>query len=410
MNRLFPGLEEDLLNRYHCSRFDCTNDFMWSTHNGWMKPCKSEILTLSCSRKLLEFVLRKKLMEQTSNVIIQEKSTVTQLLYDSNSNTVMGVTVRRENGEEEDLSADLVVDCGGPNSKQTGFNLLKKIGIPIKEEFVDAGVGYCSALYQFESPFQFKGITKPGVVYIQASPDHGEYRGFIMGMIEDGIYHFNWYGFNKEYPPSTDLEIEEWSQGLRVPEIIEVIKKGKRITPLIPYRDVCSRRICCDQCPKWPENYVVLGDTMANFTPTYGQGMTFTTLSSVCLEEALYRFPVGLKGLSAYYNKKASAIMEICWAAASGEDLCVEGVKTNASPPPGYLFFHHYIGYINKLICDGTVPSVRITFTRVLNMLDPSYYVLAPHISLRVLRLYLKDIFLKSKFIYCYQLITFGNV
>jgi hypothetical protein len=105
------------------------------------------------------------------------------------------------------------------------------------------------------------------------------------------VYHFNWYGFCKQYPPTTDEQLVEWSKKLRSSDVVlNLLNKGiccyccledlcllnatvtaKRISPLIPYRDTKTARVRVDQCQKWPENYVLLGDSMAYFTPVYGQ-------------------------------------------------------------------------------------------------------------------------------------------
>jgi hypothetical protein len=60
---------------------------------------------------MIEWLLRNKLKEQTPNLTFIEKTTVIGLLFDKPTNTVTGVKIRSKNGEEEDVFADLVVDC-----------------------------------------------------------------------------------------------------------------------------------------------------------------------------------------------------------------------------------------------------------------------------------------------------------
>jgi hypothetical protein len=45
----------------------------------------------------------------------------------------------KQTQDEYELSANIVVDCGGRNSKQSGIYFLREIGIDVKEESVDAG-------------------------------------------------------------------------------------------------------------------------------------------------------------------------------------------------------------------------------------------------------------------------------
>jgi len=266
------------------------------------------------------------------------------------------------------------------------FIYYEKLGIEVDEEIVDAGVGYTSGFYKITEPFVVDGKQNPAVVFIQAAPKFGENKGLAMGLVEDNIYHLNWYGYAREYPPATDEALVEYTSQLRYPDMADVLRKATRISPLYPYRDICSRRIRCDKCKNWPRNYLLIGDSMANYTPTYAQGMTFAALSADTLDKILSK---SCNNVAKEYITQVSPILEGCWNAAVGEDLSVEGVKTNTATPPGAKFVSAYLGLVIKLMCDNKLPAVRQTVLRVINMVDPPYWVLSPHVSLRVLGLYL---------------------
>jgi len=271
---------------------------------------------------------------------------------------------------------------------------LKKIGIHVDEEIVDAGIGYCSAFYKFKDTVVVDGIVEPKFVLLQTSPEHGENKGLAIGEMEGGVYHLNWYGFNKEYPPPTDEGVLEFSKQLRYSEIADLVVKGERISPLIPYRDVCSRRVRCDTCKDWPENYILLGDSVANYTPTYGQGMTFAALSAEALGDLLNNSS-SLRGLSKKYIKRMNPILDLCWNASVGEDLCVPGVKFNCNAPPGHKFFHKYMSLIIQYSCENQARGVRTTLISVMNMIIPPYHLLAPHVAIGAFGQLIKNQFKK---------------
>jgi len=322
-----------------------------------------------------------------------QQTTVTELLFDRESNSITGVKFRAKGSEDEsDLFADLVVDCGGPNSKQTGVYFLKKVGLDIEREHVDTGVGYLSAFYTFDEPPTRNGIPV-SIFYIQADPLGGHPIGFAAGQTEGGRYHLGWYGYNRNYPPSNEDELMDFTQKLRDPKpAVEFYSKAKRISPLTPYRDVVTQRVRCEQYPNWPENYILMGDSMANFTPVYAQGMTFAAMSGELLQNVLdYQQPGNIRGLAKAYIKAVTPLLDFCWAVAAGEEFCMPGVKSNTTPPKGFWFMHNYVDYAMKAIRISEDRKLHYLLINLIHMSYPPYYMFHPRILFWVLRMYLND-------------------
>jgi 2-polyprenyl-6-methoxyphenol hydroxylase-like FAD-dependent oxidoreductase len=79
-----------------------------------------------------------------------------------------------------------------------------------------------------------------------------------------------------------------------------------------------------------PRGYLVIGDAICSFNPLCGQGMSVAATEAKALDDSL---AAGLDGLAARFYAKASAIVDIPWLIATGEDLRypqVEGTR-----PPG---------------------------------------------------------------------------
>jgi len=209
--------------------------------------------------------------------------------------------------------------------------------------------------------------------------------------MENGLYHVNWYGYNKNYPPSNEDELLEFTRKIREPDVaVDFYSKAKRVTPLVPYRDVCTQRVRCEQYENWPENYILMGDSMANFTPLYAQGMTFAALSGEKLSKVLEtQEPGHLKGFSKQYNKTVSPILELCWAMAAGEDFCVPGVQSNTKPPSGFWFMHNYVDYAIKAVCQTGDTKLHFHMMKLMQMMSPPQYMFHPRVVCAVLKMFI---------------------
>ncbi len=170
--------------------------------------------------------------------------------------------------------------------------------------------------------------------------------------------------------------------------------------------------------------------------------MTFATLSAEALQASLDSIVPNtntttnnnnnnLRGIAQLYNKKVQTPLEMCWATAAGEDSCVPGVKSNSKPPSGFKFIHgyenspsfflsfdwieligltvifffcfvscflySYVEYCFKTIILEQDLWLFHTLVEVMHMNRSPGSLFAPHISLRVLKYYLKDQFFAPK-------------
>jgi hypothetical protein len=81
---------------------------------------------------------------------------------------------------------------------------------------------------------------------------------------------------NSEYPPNDSYEtFLNWTKEHLDPEYYLILKSTKICSPLIPYRRAINDRKYTELLGiKWPQNYILLGDAMCAFNPSYAQGMT----------------------------------------------------------------------------------------------------------------------------------------
>lgn len=313
LEQLFPGLSDEL-TLYGVPKIDCIADFRWLLPNGWTPQFPSEIMTCTCTRNLLEFTIRKRLAS-SSHVKFLEASQVTGLLTNSSNTAVTGVRVK----EETELSAQLIVDASGRGSKAPKW--LQNLGYDMPQEtVVNSFLGYATRCYQSlaKEPSDYK------LLYILPFAPHNP-RGGGLYPIEGNRWLVTLVGVGRDYPPTDEAGFLDFARSLRSPEIYEAIKDGQSISPIYGYQRTENRLRHYEQLPRFPENFVVIGDAVCAFNPVYGQGMTVAALGAVtldqCLKEHQHRSNQDLTGLAKRFQKRLAQVNAVPWLIATGDDF-----------------------------------------------------------------------------------------
>jgi 2-polyprenyl-6-methoxyphenol hydroxylase-like FAD-dependent oxidoreductase len=111
---LFPNLTADLMAK-GALLLDWSRDWRYLTLWGWMPQEPSHLKGLICSRLLLEWYLRDRLL-QMPGLDVREATAATGLVVAGPPARITGVTLAH-NGTPQTLMADWVVDASGRNSK-----------------------------------------------------------------------------------------------------------------------------------------------------------------------------------------------------------------------------------------------------------------------------------------------------
>jgi hypothetical protein len=136
-----------------------------------------------------------------------------------------------------------------------------------------------------------------------------------------------------------------------------------------------------EKLSRFPAGYLVLGDAIASFNPTYGQGVTSAAMQAQVLDQVLKQRP-SLDNIAPLFFKKAAKIVDIPWQMAVGEDF--RFTTTTGPKPPGTDFINRYIARLNRVTHHDEV--VGAAFLRVMNLLAPPASLFHPRILWRVLR------------------------
>lgn len=379
---LFPGLTQELYER-GAEPVNFGTDFDWFTLGQWRKKFNSSIVTVACSRPLLETSVRERL-EKNDRVTFVQESEVVGLLLDEMKTRVAGVRIRARSGNHAitTLEATLVVDASGRDSDAPRW--LEAWGFPTpKESSVTSKPGYASRLYAM--PEGRNDSWK--AIYIQPSAPNLTRGGVIVPM-EGGRWHVTMFGMAGDYPPTTGEGFLEYARSLPNQAIYEAIKNAEPLTEIWSFRRGENRLRHYDGLSRHLEGFLVFGDAVYALNPVYGQGMTVAALGAMemdaCLRNQQRTHPDGsLSGLAKRFQKRLAGVIAGPWQMATGEDRRWN-VDENLAPPD--FMTRMMLGYIGKFL-QISLTDIRMTeaFFQVQHMLNPPTLLFRPDILWKVL-------------------------
>lgn len=168
-------------------------------------------------------------------------------------------------------------------------------------------------------------------------------------------------------------------RSLPASELGEIVSSAEPISNFRAYRFAASVRRRYERMTRFPAGYLLIGDALCSFNPSYGQGMTTATLEAAALDECLGG---GTERLAQRFFEAAAAIIDIPWQIAVGNDLAhpmVAGKRTEMG-----RFMGWYIGKLHRAAAHDARLATR--FLEVANLMASPSALLAPEIALRVLR------------------------
>jgi 2-polyprenyl-6-methoxyphenol hydroxylase-like FAD-dependent oxidoreductase len=272
----FPGLLDDMVaagvpileNRPDCIHFGGAGHVLGTT-----RELRDEFTAYVPSRPHLEWQIRRRATAIPNVDVI--RAGVTEPSFDAARQRVTGVAL--DTGEQ--VPADLVVDTAGRGTRlpvwlqQWGFDRPP-------EHSVDVGVSY--ATHQLRIP---DGLITEKVVVAGASREQP--RGLGMLLYEDGTWTLTTFGVAKVEPPQDFAEMCALADEVVPAHIAAAIRKGEPIGEVAFHKYPTSKWRRYHKMDRFPAGILPFGDAVASFNPTFGQGMTMTSLQAGHLRRAL---------------------------------------------------------------------------------------------------------------------------
>ncbi|MCV7173782.1 oxidoreductase [Mycobacterium manitobense] len=272
----FPGLLDDMVaagvpileNRPDCIHFGAAGHVLGTQHT-----LQDEFTAYVPSRPQLEWQIRRRVNAIPNVEIIRRL--VSEPTFDAAAQRVTGVLL--DDGEA--VSADLVVDATGRGTRlpvwlaQWGFERPR-------EDTVDVGIGYASQRVQVPD-----GLLAEKVVVAGASD--GLPLGVGMLFYEDGLWNVTTFGVGKVDPPKDFDGMCALADEILPSHVAAALRAGKPVGEMAFHKYPTSRWRRFDKLDRFPAGIVPFGDAVVSFNPTYGQGMTMTSLQAGHLRRAL---------------------------------------------------------------------------------------------------------------------------
>lgn len=379
---LFPGLLADMVaagvpileNRPDCIHFGAAGHVL-----GTGRTLREEFTAYVPSRPHLEWQLRRR-VRAIDNVEIVRRS-VTEPRFDRETQRVSGVVLGGSSaqgsadGSEPDpefVQADLVIDAAGRGTRlpvwltQWGFQRPA-------EQTLDIGINY--ATHRFRIP---DGLVKEKVVVAGAS--HDEPLGLGMLCYEDGTWVLTTFGVANTKPPRTFPEMLALAGKLLPAHFGAALTRAQPLGDPVFHAFPVSRWRRYDKLERFPGGIVPFGDAVASFNPTFGLGMTMTSLQAGHLRRALSS-PSAQPARE--LNRATAKTTLPVWTMNAVADINFHHADAERIPswwrPVGGLF-DQFLGAAE------TEPVLAEWFLRRFSLLDSIYMVPPPRIIARAVR------------------------
>jgi len=372
LEELFPGLTAELVGDGAPAGDILTDaDFYLSGHR--LARARTGLMLLCASRPFLEGHVRAR-VRALPNVTFLDQCDVVGLAATPDSRRVNGARVlRRADGSASELlSADLVVDASGRGSRNHVW--LEALGYPRpRREEVQIRLGYATRTYRL-LPGSRDG--RLGILDA-ATPDLP--RTGALQRLEGDRWLLTLAGILGDHPPTDPDGFLDFARSLRFPDIYETVRDAEPLDEAVGFRFPASVRHRFELLDRFPVGFLVLGDAACSFNPIYGQGMSVAALEALTLCRHLDR---GVEPQPRRWFRDLARVVDVPWAMSAGGDLLFPGV-----PGRRTLKIRLLGGYLQRLhAAAASDPHLATAFIRVAGLVAPPQSLLAPAVTLRVLR------------------------
>jgi 2-polyprenyl-6-methoxyphenol hydroxylase-like FAD-dependent oxidoreductase len=366
---LFPGLLDDMVaagvpvlaNRPDSIHFGAAGHVLGTDH-----ALRDEFTAYVPSRPHLEWQLRRRVAGLPNVEIIH--ATVAEPDFEPAQQRVVGVKLAEHNvadSERTVVAADLVVDATGRGTRlpvwlqQWGFERPT-------EEFVDVGVNYATQRLQIPAD-----LIQEKVVVAGASREQP--LGLGMLYYEDGTWNVTTFGVARAEPPHTFGEMCDLADEVLPRHVSAALRAGNPLGEVVFHRYPASRWRRFDKLDRFPTGIIPFGDAVVSFNPTFGQGMTMTSIQAANLREVLAAGDLDIGGRLAKATAKTTYPVWTMNAVGDQVLHSAPGPRPWWYRPVGELF-DQFLGAAE------TDPVLAEWFLRRFSLLDSLWMVPSPHL------------------------------
>ncbi|MGW6446577.1 NAD(P)/FAD-dependent oxidoreductase [Lentzea sp. NPDC055074] len=353
-------------------RVGVPNDLVSLSAQGWVPRFPEMQFIVSCSRTLLDWVVRRQALRDNKISVLTGTEPVSLL---GDRDAVTGVLVEdRISRTQVTLEADLVVDATGRGSRLPAW--LAGFGLPeVASESVDSGLAYATRIFQ-APPTAASGFP---IVNVQANP-RDPFPGCTATLlpIEDGKWLVTLSGTRGGEPTTDESQFVAFARSVRNPVVGELIASAEPLSPVYGAHGTANRRMYFERLKSWPRGLLALGDSVATYNPVYGHGMSIAAQSALVLDDGL------AAGHSAQQIQRGiGKVVDGAWAMATNQDILYPGAVGKPLPLAGRVLQR----YVDRLVRTATTEApVTRAFLDAFTLSAPMAKLLSPRMIWATLR------------------------
>lgn len=321
LEALLPGLTDDL-RAAGAELCDRPEDLRFHAYGGMLQQVDTGHEIAAATRALLEGVVRERVRDLDGVHILDDRD-VTGLVPTATGDAVAGVAVRDRSadGPPTTLAADLVVDATGRGSRTPRW--LADLGFdPPTTERVRVDVHYRTRLFRRDRP------GPGGARQVLVTSEPGLPRAGFAQAVEGDRWLVTLVGVLGTRPPADLDGFRAFAGTLAAPDIHAIVADAEPAGQAVHATYPASVRHRYDRLRRFPGRFVVVGDAVCSFNPTYGQGMSVAVSEASVLRDLL---DGGLDRIGPRFFRRSRGLVDVPWDQSVGADLRhpqVEGPRT----------------------------------------------------------------------------------
>ena len=261
--------------------------------------------------------------------------------------------------DSERHPADLVVDATGRSSRLGDWLGQHDFPAPEKQR-MSLDLGYATCLFHREPGQRLDGHVAVYSLYTATKAHSGPSS---MTPVEGDRWLTLVSGYGDRRP---GRDFEEFKARCRADPATQLRLLPDACEPageVFVHRFPDSLRRDFDALPRFPAGLVAIGDAVASFNPTYGQGISVAALQALALREWLAE-PGAVEAPAYRYFRRVREVIDDAWSFNAAQDGYLPHVKT-AKPLAGRLRCGLFEAVQNATVTDEVVHRA---FLEVVNM------------------------------------------
>lgn len=372
LEKLFPGIIQDMV-REGAFNVDMAAQYHLRLAGSWKKRCSSDIEITCAGRPLLEWCVRRRL-DTEPKVKYHYDAEMQDLIYDAESNTVLGVAVSDGNGGLKLIPAELVVDASGKSTRMPEF--LERLGIGKPELEQDILNTLYSSMW-FHVPPERQWTDKVMEICFSYRPNEQTYAAQYYIDSSRTVLCCSLIEYNSYSPPRNVKEFRDFAKRMQSPLVAQNIEGLEPASPVHNFRMPQMQRYRYEKLSRLPNAMVVVGDAYTSTDPVAGLGMTITLQEVARLRELLQGHAPDSADLVKRYFRAIAKIADSAWFVIREQTLRFDWIKDVEKKRPFYFrFLNWYMDRATELVHDDM--NAYRTFLAVIHLVKPATALMTP--------------------------------